>query len=65
MKVKFGTILLFGAIIALVLTCAAYVLNEKHTGTEDVCSEKKENAAKMVKAPVPIWEKVIKLLVRI
>lgn len=65
MKGKYGTVLMFGAIVALILTGAAYALNEKHTGSEDVCTEMKEHSAKMVKAPVPIWEKVIKLLVRI
>lgn len=64
MKYKLGTVLLSGVVLTLILACASYVLMGKHTGSEDVCSAQKEKVVKMIKAPVPIWEKVIKLLVR-
>lgn len=65
MKSKIGSILLFGGVVALFLFGAAFLLHDKQSSAEDVSSRTKEKSTKMVQAPVPIWEKVIKLLIRI
>jgi len=64
MKSKIGSILLFGSLVALIIFGATYLLNGKQPYAEDVSNRMKEKTTKMVKSPVPIWEKVIKLLVR-
>lgn len=65
MKPKLGSVLLFGSLVALIIFGATFLLNGKQTCTEDVSNTTKEKSAQLVKAPVPIWEKVIKLLVRL
>lgn len=64
MRPKLGSVLLFGSLVALIIFGATYLLNGKQLYTEDVSNRTKEKTTNVVKAPVPIWEKVIKLLVR-
>lgn len=65
MKYKVGSIILFGGILALILSCAFYILNGKQPSAEDVYGgQTKEKDARMMKAPTPIWETVIRKLVR-
>jgi hypothetical protein len=66
MKQKFGAVLLFGAILAIMLTGVAYMLQDKHPGTEDVYSgHAKEKNGQQIKTHTPTWEKMIRFLVRI
>lgn len=65
MRQKLGSVLLFGSVVALIIFGATYLLQAKQLDTEDVSTRSKEKTTNVVKAPVPIWEKVIKLLIRI
>lgn len=66
MKQKFGAVVLFGAILTIMLSGVAYMLQDKHPEREDVYSgHAKEKNGQQIKTHTPNWEKMIRFLVRI